>query len=79
MKRALITGITGQISIRDLVDLIARIRTKPDGQPRRCLHVSRAEKEFGFRANTLLEEGIRGTVDWYSRSHLQDVAGSMRA
>jgi GDP-L-fucose synthase len=82
-------GSGAEISIRDLVDLIARIigftgevvwdRTKPDGQPRRCLDVSRAEKEFGFRARTLLEEGIRETVDWYSRSHLQDEAGSVRA
>ena len=81
-------GSGAEISIRDLVDLIVRItgftgevvwdRTKPDGQPRRCLDVSRAEKEFGFRARISLEEGIRETVDWYSRSHLQDVAGSMR-
>jgi GDP-L-fucose synthase len=81
-------GSGAAISIRDLV-LIARItgftgeviwdRTKPDGQPRRCLDVSRVEKEFGFRAHTSLEEGIRETVDWYSRSHLQDVVGSMRA
>jgi GDP-L-fucose synthase len=77
-----------EVSIRDLVDLIVRItgfvgevvwdRTKPDGQPRRCLDVSRAEEEFGFRARISLEEGIRETVDWYSRTHLQDVAGSMR-
>jgi GDP-L-fucose synthase len=82
-------GSGAEISIRDLVGLIARItgftgevvwdRTKPDGQPRRCLDVSRAEKEFGFRAHTSLEEGIRETVDWYSRSHLQDVVGSIRA
>ncbi len=78
-----------EISIRGLVDLISRItgftgevvwdRTKPDGQPRRRLDVSRAEKEFGFRALTSLEEGIRETVDWYSRTHLHDVAGSVRA
>jgi GDP-L-fucose synthase len=74
-------GSGAEISIRDLVDLIARItgftgevvwdRTKPDGQPRRRLNVSRAEKEFGFRARTSLEEGIRETVDWYSRTHLK--------
>lgn len=33
---------------------------------------------FGFRARTSLEEGIRETVDWYSRTQLQDIAGSMR-
>lgn len=77
-----------EISIRELVDLIARAtgfagevvwdRTKPDGQPRRRLDVSRAEKEFGFRAGTSLEQGIRETLDWYSRVLLRDVAGSMR-
>jgi len=64
-----------EISIRDLVDLIVEetgftgsVRwdtEKPDGQPRRCLDVSRAEKEFGFRARMDFEEGIRRTVDWY--------------
>ncbi|MGH7254797.1 MAG: GDP-L-fucose synthase family protein [Nitrospirales bacterium] len=39
--------------------------TKPDGQPRRCLDTSRAEKEFGFRAKVGLEEGLRRTVEWY--------------
>src|SRR5260370_13013563 len=78
-------GSGAEISIRDLVGLIARItgftgevvwdRTKPDGQPRRCHDVSRAEKEFGFRAHTSLEEGIRETVDWHSRSHLRDLFG----
>lgn len=43
--------------------------TKPDGQPRRCLDTSRAEKEFGFRAKVGLEEGLRRTVDWYLRHH----------
>jgi GDP-L-fucose synthase len=78
-----------EVSIRELVDMIGRLsgfkgeiiwdHSKPDGQPRRRLDISRAEKEFGFRAHTSLEEGIRETVDWYSRTHLHDVAGSMRA
>jgi nucleoside-diphosphate-sugar epimerase len=38
---------------------------KPDGQPRRMLDTSRAEKEFGFRARTPFEEGLRKTIDWY--------------
>ena len=64
-----------EISIRDLVQTIARaLRTdveitwdpsKPDGQPRRCLDVSRAERAFGFRARTTFEEGLRHTIDWY--------------
>jgi len=68
-------GSGHDISIRDLVRLIARLTgfdgaiafdaTKPDGQPRRRLDVSRAEHLFGFRANTSLEEGLRRTVEWY--------------
>lgn len=39
--------------------------SKPDGQPRRCLDTSRAEKEFGFRACTGFREGLKKTIDWY--------------
>jgi GDP-L-fucose synthase len=67
---------TGQeISIRDLCSLICEIAgfngkivwdsTKPDGQPRRCLDTSRAEKEFGFRARIGLREGLRRTIESY--------------
>jgi nucleoside-diphosphate-sugar epimerase len=38
---------------------------KPDGQPRRCLDTSKAYKEFGFKAKTSFEEGLRKTIDWY--------------
>ncbi|HXQ20689.1 MAG TPA: GDP-L-fucose synthase [Candidatus Acidoferrales bacterium] len=68
-------GAAEEITIKDLVRLIAqltgftgRIRwdaTKPDGQPRRRLDVSRAEHEFGFRAQTPFLEGLRRTIDWY--------------
>jgi GDP-L-fucose synthase len=68
-------GAGAEITIKDLVHRIAeltgfrgRIRwdaTKPDGQPRRCLDVSRAEREFGFRAETSFEEGLRRTIEWY--------------
>lgn len=64
-----------EISIRDLVDLIVKEtgysgrviwdQTKPDGQPRRCLDVSRAKEEFGFIAEMAFEEGIRQTIAWY--------------
>ena len=67
-----------EISIRDLAVAIARISgftgrmvwdaTKPNGQPRRCLDVSRAEREFGFRAATPFDAGLRTTIEWY-RSH----------
>lgn len=64
-----------EISIRDLVELIAKYtgfkgaivwdKLKPDGQPRRCLDVSKAKKEFGFRAQTVFEEGLKKTIRWY--------------
>jgi GDP-L-fucose synthase len=67
---------TGQeVSIRDLAHIIAAqvgfsggIRwdtTKPNGQPRRCLDVSRAERYFGFRARCGLREGIAKTIEWF--------------
>ncbi len=67
-----------EISIKDLVELIARLTgfsgqitwdtSKPNGQPRRRLSVERAEREFGFRAQVNFEEGLRRTIDWY-RDH----------
>jgi GDP-L-fucose synthase len=68
-------GAGFEISIKDLVELIAAITnfrgkiiwdtTKPDGQPRRMLDTSRAEKAFGFKAKTSFEEGLKRTVQWY--------------
>ena len=68
-------GAGFEISIKDLVQLIARLTgfkgeiawntTKPDGQPRRMLDVTTAEKEFGFKAKTTLEEGLKKTINWY--------------
>lgn len=55
--------------IRELIYPNCEIRwdtTKPNGQPRRCLDVSRAEKLFGFKAQTSFEEGLRRTIEWYS-------------
>ena len=67
-----------EISIKDLTETIARhvgfkgeVRwdtTKPNGQPRRRLDVSRAEKEFGFRAQMGFEEGLKRTVEWYRQA-----------
>ena len=64
-----------EISIRDLAAQIAALTgfhgrmvwdaTQPNGQPRRCLDVSRAEREFGFRARTEFEVGLRKTIEWY--------------
>jgi len=67
---------TGQeITIKDLSALIARLvgyegelvwnTSKPDGQPRRQLDVSRAKEALGFEASTGLEEGLRKTIAWY--------------
>jgi GDP-L-fucose synthase len=73
-------GAGQEIKVKDLVERIAaltgfegRIRwdtSKPDGQPRRCLDVSRAAEAFGFRAATSLEEGLKRTVDWYRNEYL---------
>jgi len=68
-------GSSTEISIKDLVETICRLMdfkgeirsdiSKPDGQPRRRLDVSRAEKEFGFRAQTNFEIGLQKTIEWY--------------
>jgi GDP-L-fucose synthase len=68
-------GSGNEISIRDLSETIARLTdfhgklvwdtTKPNGQPRRSLDTSKAEKYFGFKARTSFEEGLRQTVEWY--------------
>jgi GDP-L-fucose synthase len=68
-------GSGNEISIRDLANLIARLThytgkivwdaSKPNGQPRRGLDVSRAERYFGFKAQVPFEEGLRRTIEWY--------------
>ena len=67
------TGV--EISIRDTVELIARLMdftgeirwdtSKPDGQPRRVLDVSKAEREFGFKAEVDFETGLARTIKWF--------------
>jgi len=74
-------GAGFEISIKDLAHLIVKLTgfegqiawdtSKPGGQPRRCLNVDRAEREFGFRARTSFEEGMKRTVEWY-RDHRHD-------
>jgi GDP-L-fucose synthase len=64
-----------EVSLKALVDTIARLTgfsgrvewdaTRPNGQPRRLLDTSRAERAFGFRARTSLEDGLRRTIEWY--------------
>jgi GDP-L-fucose synthase len=68
-------GSSNEISIRDLVNLIVELTgfqgevrwdaTKPNGQPRRKLDVSRAKERFGFVSQMEFREGLRRTIDWY--------------
>lgn len=68
-------GYGKEIAIKDLVELIAKLMkfkgkirwdtTKPNGQPRRCLDVSKAERELKFRAKVPLETGLKRTIYWY--------------
>ncbi len=68
-------GAGREITIRELVGLIVELTgfrgdivwdpSRPDGQPRRCLDISRAEKEFGFKAQVPFREGLRRTIEWY--------------
>jgi GDP-L-fucose synthase len=77
-------GTSVEVSIRQLAGMIGglagfegRIRwdsEKPDGQPRRKLDVSRAEREFGFRAEVGLEAGLRRTIDWYLANRPDQIA-----
>lgn len=56
------------LTIMDLVGYKGEIKfdpTKPDGQPRRSLDTSRAEREFGYVAKTDFREGLKKTIDWY--------------
>ena len=73
-------GSGNEISIKALAELIAELTgfkgklvwdtSKPNGQPRRGLDVSRAEKYFGFKAKMSFEEGLRRTIDWYVKNKI---------
>ncbi len=68
-------GAGREISIKALMELVAKTAgyegtivwdpTKPDGQPRRCLDVSRARKHLGWQSSTTLEDGLKKTIEWY--------------
>lgn len=70
-------GSSHEISIKDLTKLIKKLtgfkgrivwdKTKPDGQPRRKLNISKADKLFGFRAQTDFVTGLQKTIDWYQQ------------
>jgi len=67
-----------EISIKDLAELICKLMnfkgeirwdaSRPDGQPRRSLDTSKAEKEFGFKAKTNFKGGLKKTIKWYEES-----------
>jgi GDP-L-fucose synthase len=64
-----------EISIKDLANLIGKLtefegsivwdNSKPDGQPRRMLDVTRAKEKFGFEAQMEFEDGLRNTIEWF--------------
>lgn len=77
-------GTPEEVSIRDLVTTIAQLcrftgnviwdTSQPNGQPRRCLDVSRAQNEFGFTAPTTLADGLAATVRWYEDNRQKPTA-----
>ena len=78
--KAVNIGTGFEIKIKDLVRKIAKLSgftgeirwdsSKPDGQPKRCLDVTRAKKEFGFKATTDFDEGLKATVDWFAENRV---------
>ena len=66
-----------EVTIREAIETIARLvgfggrivwdSSKPDGQPRRCLDVSRAKEMLGFEARTTFEEGLAKTIQWFAK------------
>ena len=74
-------GAGFEVTIKDLVELIVKLTgfkgkivwdtSKPDGQPRRMLDTSKAEKEFGFKSKINFEEGLKKTIDWYKKEKLR--------
>lgn len=72
-------GAGFEIKIKDLVKLLVKLmnfkgeivwdKTKPDGQPRRMLDTSKAYKEFGFKAKTSFEEGLKKTIDYFIKNY----------
>jgi GDP-L-fucose synthase len=72
-------GASFEISIKELATLIMKLTgyqgkiifntSKPDGQPRRKLDVTRAKKEFGFESKVKFEEGLKKTIKWYEKNN----------
>ncbi len=72
-------GSGEEISIKELVELIAKLMhfkgkiqwdvSKPNGQPRRLLDVTKAKNAFGFSAKILFKKGLSDTINWYLQHH----------
>jgi nucleoside-diphosphate-sugar epimerase len=81
-------GTGREIRIDDLARLIAELTgfrgelvwdaSQPDGQPRRCLDVSRAREQLGFEASTSLEQGLVRAIDWYEKAFPPPGSGRSR-
>ena len=79
-------GAGFEISIRELAELVVELtgfsgrlvfdRTKPDGQPRRMLDVTRARERFGFTATTDFRDGLRRAIEWYRGARAKARAGA---
>jgi GDP-L-fucose synthase len=77
-------GTGSEIKIRDLAMQIAGLvgyggelrfdRTRPEGQPRRCLDVRKAHQLFGFKAHVSLESGLQETIRWLQEREVESVA-----
>ncbi len=73
-------GSAFEISIKELLETIACLTgfegrivwdtSKPNGQPRRKLDVSRARERFGFESKTPFEDGLQQTIAWYRSTNL---------
>jgi nucleoside-diphosphate-sugar epimerase len=71
-------GAGFEITIRELAEQIVSLTgfegeirwdpSKPDGQPRRRLDISRAKKRFGFEARTSFNKGLKATIEWYRQT-----------
>ncbi len=82
-------GSGTEITIRALAETIKELcdyqgsivwdSSKPDGQPRRCLDVTRAKEEFGFEATTKLQDGLAETISWYEEKSEKDETSPISA
>jgi GDP-L-fucose synthase len=72
-------GTGKEISIKELAETIAELAgyegelvwdaSKPDGQPRRCLDVSKAKERFGFEAKVPFRTGLKKTIEWFEANY----------